>query len=262
MNLRFFDKFKKKTLVPALIFITLLLLSSIFIPALRPILINSLKIPLYLFNIVRKETGGIIFYHRNLVLSERLQKEIDFLRHKLNDATELSFENSRLNNLLDLKDKISYRVIAARVIARSAENWSSSIIIDKGRTSGIERGMAVMNYLGLVGRVIATSSSTSLVMLINDPNLSVSCIVQRSRQEGLVCGTLGSSLIMKYLPKDADIRVTDKIITSGLTEVYPKGLLVGIVVNVGEELSGLTRYAVIKPLVKLNNIEEVLIIVR
>jgi len=68
-------------------------------------------------------------------------------------------------------------------------------------------------------------------------------------------------LIMKYLPKDADIRVSDLIITSGLTEAYPKGLLIGSVVNIGEEFSGLSRYCQIKPVVNLSSIEEVLIII-
>jgi rod shape-determining protein MreC len=99
-------------------------------------------------------------------------------------------------------------------------------------------------------------------MLINDPNFGVSAIVQRSRQEGLISGTLGGSLIMKYLPKDADIQISDVIITSGLTPIYPKGLLIGKVLTLGEELSGLTRYAIIKPAVNLSNIEEVLIIIQ
>jgi rod shape-determining protein MreC len=66
---------------------------------------------------------------------------------------------------------------------------------------------------------------------------------------------------MKYLPRDADVQISDTIITSGLTEAYPKGLLIGRVVHVGEEFSGLSRYAVIKPAVNLAAIEEVLIII-
>jgi len=122
--------------------------------------------------------------------------------------------------------------------------------------------MVAITYLGLAGRVVETTDTTSKIMLINDPNLSVSCIVQRSRQEGLVSGSLGSFLIMRYLPKEADIKVSDVILTSGLTNLYPKGLLVGTVAEVGEELSGLARYAIIKPAVELYNIEEVLIIMQ
>lgn len=262
MNASFFYKFKKKSLIFSIVFLFLLIFLSCFIPILRTPIINILKFPIQIFNFLGREAGGIVFYHRNLVQTERLQKEIDFLRRKLNQADEFSLENRRLNGLLTLKEKSSYKIITARVISRSADNWSSAIIIDKGGTSGIKHGMAVITYLGLAGRVVTTTSTSSNIKLINDPDISVSCMVQRSRQEGLVSGALGSFLIMKYLPKEADINSGDTIITSGLTEAYPKGLIVGTVVNVGEELSGLTRYAVIKPAVNLNSIEEVLIIVR
>lgn len=196
-----------------------------------------------------------------MVQNEKLKKEIDLLKQKLSATSEIYLENKRLTNLLSFKQKASFQVIAAKVIGRSPENWSSTIIINRGKNNGIKRGMAVISYLGLVGRVIETTKSTSKIMLINDPNLGVSCIVQRSRQEGLVSGTLGHSLIMKYLPREADIKISDVVITSGLTSVYPKGLLVGSVVEVNDEFSGLTRYAIIKPAVNLSSIEEVLVIV-
>jgi len=119
----------------------------------------------------------------------------------------------------------------------------------------------VISYLGLLGRVVEVSQSSSKVMLINDPALSVSAINQRSRQEGLVCGTLGNTLVMRYLPKDADIQASDIIVTSGLTDIYPKGLIIGTVVEVGEEFSGLSRYANIKPATDLSAVEEVLVII-
>jgi len=254
-------KFKKKSLIYAAISVSFLLLLSGLIPTLRTPAFKILKYPLGLFTLIRNEVKGVIFYHRNFVQNEKLKKEIDFLRQKLNTANEIYLENRRLKNLLSFKQKTPYKVLSARVIGRSADNWSSIVIIDKGSYHGIKRGFVVINYLGLVGRVIETGDSTSKIMLINDPSLGVSSIVQRSRQEGLVAGTLGRSLIMKYLPKDADIRVCDLIITSGLTEAYPKGLLIGSVVNIGEEFSGLSRYAIIKPAVNLSSIEEVLIII-
>lgn len=255
-------KFKKKSLVYCAIFVLLLLLLSSLVPALKTPVLNILKYPLSLISFVRGEIGGIIFYHRNLIQNEKLKKEIDLLRQKLNRADEFYQENVRLKNLLSFKQKSSYKLIAARVVGGSVDSWSSLVIIDKGRYSGIKRGMVAINYLGLLGRVIETTESASKIMLINDPNFGVSAIVQRSRQEGLISGTLGGSLIMKYLPKDADIQISDVIITSGLTPIYPKGLLIGKVLTLGEELSGLTRYAIIKPAVNLSNIEEVLIIIQ
>ncbi|MDD4894032.1 MAG: rod shape-determining protein MreC [Candidatus Omnitrophica bacterium] len=208
-----------------------------------------------------REAGGIIFYHHNMAQNERLRKEINFLKQKLNTTSEVYLENKRLKSLVSFKQKTPYRVVPAKVIGRSADNWSSIVIIDKGSYNGIRRGFVAINYLGLVGRVIEVGDTASKIMLINDPSLGVSCVVQRSRQEGLVSGTLGRSLIMKYLPKDADIQPSDPIVTSGLTSAYPKGLLIGTVVSIGEEFSGLSRYAIIMPAVNLSSIEEVLIII-
>lgn len=174
---------------------------------------------------------------------------------------ELELENKRLKNLLDFKESSDYKVIAAKVIGRAPDNWQSVIIIDRGSRNGIKRGFIAIDFLGLVGRVIEVSGLTSRVMLINDPNLSVSAIDSRSRQEGIVSGTLGNRLIMRYLLNDADVKPDDKIFTSGLTELYPKGLLIGTVLSVDEEFSGLGRYAIIKPAVNLSSIEEVLIII-
>jgi len=254
-------KFKKKSLIYVAVVCLLIFLSSL-IPFLRTPVLNTLKYPFVLLTLIKREVRGIIFYHRNFVQNERLKKEIDFLRQKLNTMGEALLENTRLKETLTFKQESPYKVIAARVIGRSPDNWSSLVIIDKGRYNGIKTGMVTINYLGLVGRVIETTESTSEIMLINDPNFAVSAMVKRSRQEGLVAGTLGSSLIMRYLPREADIEASDTIITSGLTDLYPKGLLIGTVVDIGEELSGLARYAIIKPVVELSNIEEVLVIAR
>jgi rod shape-determining protein MreC len=261
VNLRL-NKFKKKTLLYPIIGVALLLILASTVPFLRTPFLHTLKYPLSLLTLMKRQALGIIFYHRNMVQNESLKKEMDLLQRKINSLNEIYLENERLNKLLSLKQKSSYKVIAARVIGRSPDNWSSLIIIDKGSRHGIRTGYVAITYLGIAGRVTETAAYTSKIMLINDPNLGVSAIVQRSRQEGLVCGTLGSSLIMKYLTKEADVKVLDVVITSGLTKVFPKGLLIGTVVDIGEEFSGLSKYAVIKPAVNLSGLEEVLIIVQ
>jgi rod shape-determining protein MreC len=87
-------------------------------------------------------------------------------------------------------------------------------------------------------------------------------MLQRSRQEGLISGTLGNYLIMRYLPEDVDAKPGDIVITSGLNELYPKGVLIGTVAEINKEFSGLSRYAIVRPAVTLSGIEEVLVIVQ
>ena len=212
-------------------------------------------------DLLTREINGLLSYHRNYLENERLRNEASLLRNKFVEFKELYQENIRLKNMLALKQKSVLRLIAARVIARSPDSWSSSALIDKGRYNGIRKGMVVINCQGLVGRISETSDSASKVTLINDPSLGISAVIQRSRQEGLVSGTLGGNLIMHYLSEEADIAAGDIVITSELSESYPKGLVIGKIIHTGNEFSGLNRYALIKPSAELANVEEVFVII-
>ena len=200
-------------------------------------------------------------YHRNYVLNKQLANENRLLRSKINSLSEVSLENERLQKLLAFRQQSPFKVVAARVIGRGADNWTSAVVIDKGGFHGVRRGMCAINHLGLLGRVIESSLDSSKIILLSDPAMGVSGVIQRTRQEGLVSGTLGTYLIMKYLPQDADIKVNDRVVTSGLNQHYPKGILIGTVVDVGNEFSNLGRYAVIKPAANLSYAEEVLIVI-
>jgi len=254
-------KLPRKTLINFILLAFAILLVSIFLSCFKNPAQKIFKPHLSFIGLVKRELSGIIFYHHNMIQAGRLQNEVDLLRLRLFDLRELSQENTRLKNLFNFKQQSSLRLVAARVIGRSVDSWSSSLIIDKGRYNGIKSGMVVISPQGLVGSIVESTDNTSKVLLINDPNQGISSIVQRSRQEGLVNGTLGTNLIMRYLPDDAAIIVGDIVVTSELSQIYPKGLLVGRVVNIGREFSGLNRYALVKPVVDLANIEEVLVIV-
>jgi len=254
-------KLSRRTITNSILIVCAVFLVSIFSPSFKNSTQKTLKPQLSLIDLLKRECAGIIFYHRNMVEFDRLNGDVESLRRNLFDLREIEQENSRLKSLLGFKQKSPLHLVSSRVIARSPDSWSSSVIIDKGKYSGIRRGMAVINTRGLVGRVVEVADNNSKILLVNDPSQGISSIVQRSRQEGLVSGSLGSNLIMRYLPDDAQIAVGDIIITSELSQVYPKGLLVGRVINIGKEFSGLSRYAVIKPAVELSNIEEVLVII-
>lgn len=254
-------KLSRKTLISCILIACVVFLLSQTLSCFRNHLQETFKPHLSLISWFKREAGGIIFYHRNLVENEKLRNEIGILRLNLFDLREVYLENTRLKALLGFKQKSPLRLVPARVIARTPDSWSSSVVIDKGKNSGIRRGMVVINLRALVGRVAESEDNSSKVILVNDPSLGISSIVQRSRQEGLVSGTLGANLIMRYLPEGADITVNDLIVTSELSRIYPKGLLVGKVINIGKEFSGLNRYAVVKPAADCSTIEEVLVII-
>lgn len=254
-------KFKRKSSFQIAAFCAILLLLTAVIPATRAAAFNFFVFPLKVLVFVKHQITGIVFYPRFMAQNEILKKENDYLKSKLNEVNEISLENKRLTSILAFQQKSPYKLISARVIGHSTDSWSSIIIIDKGSIHGIKKGFVVMNYLGLLGKVIETTNSTSKILLMNDPNIGVSAIVQRSRQEGLITGTLGGTLIMKYLPPDADITVSDVIVTSGFTESYPKGLLIGTVTGINPDYSGLSLYAFVKPAVNLSSLEEVLVVI-
>jgi rod shape-determining protein MreC len=255
-------KIKNKNLIITAAVVLLLLLISSSILALKTPFVFTLKQPFNILNFFQRQFGALVFFERNYLDNQRLVKENGFLKNKLNSLREAQLENERLKKILAFKQKSGFKLIAARVIARSPDSWSSSVIIDKGNGSGIKKGMPALTYLGLLGRVVEVQGPSAKIMLVTDPNLSVSAVVQRSRQEGLVSGTLGANLIMRYLPEEADIKVNDLIVSSGLNETYPKGLLIGTVIDIGKEFSGMSRFAIIRPAVNLSSIEEALIIVQ
>ncbi|MCX5711750.1 MAG: rod shape-determining protein MreC [Candidatus Omnitrophica bacterium] len=223
---------KKNSLIRFAIFALALILAAGAISVLKSPTTSILSIPLEVFNFIKNETAGVIFYHRNMVERQRLANELMLFKKKANDANEALIENNRLKKILLFKQNSAFRVLAARVIACSPDNWSQAVIIDKGVSSGIKKGYIAINYLGLIGRVVEVSGVASKILLISDPGLGVSGIVQRNRQEGLVTGTLSTNLIMRYLPKGADIAAADVIVTSGLTANFPKGLIIGTVLIV------------------------------
>ena len=254
-------KITKNNLVYFVSFFALLAGLSFVSLLAKGIIFNIIRRPSIILAYAQREIDGFVFYHRNLVENEALRKDSALLRQKIHNLNEVYLENMRLKSLLSLKQKSPLKVVAARVIGTSADSWSSAVLIDKGLHHGIRRNMVVMDYLGLVGRIVESSQFTSKVMLITDPNMGVSGLVQRTRQEGLVSGTLGENLVMRYLPEETDIAVSDTIVTSGSNSIYPKGLLIGKVVDVGSEFSGLSRYATIRPVARLSSIEEVLVVV-
>ena len=260
---RFFNVFKlsRKTLINFILASCAVLLISNTLSCFKNSAQTTFGLQLSFITFLKREFSGIIFYHRNMIQAEKLNGEVGALRWQLFDLRELNQENIRFRGLLNFKQKSPLSLIPARVIARSLEAWSCTVIIDKGKNNRIRPGMAVINLQGLVGRVVESADNSSKVLLINDSSQGISSIAQRSRQEGLVNGTLGANLIMRYLPEDAQIAEGDIIITSELSRIYPKGLLIGRVINVGGGFSGINRFAVVKPAAQLASIEEVLVII-
>ncbi len=175
---------------------------------------------------------------------------------------EAQLENARLHALLHFKSlqaaKKSY--IAARVIARNPARIANTILIDAGTDEGIQARMPVVTADGLVGRIVEVHGYTAIVQLLIDHSCRVSAVVQRhSRVNGIVSFEDGT-FYLKNVSLRGDIKVGDLIVSSGLGELFPKGLYVGQVVKVGDEAQGLFREVILAPGVNFHNLEEVFVL--
>ena len=197
-------------------------------------------------------------YSENIRLREQLE-EYEGVDLRMN---ELRLANARLRNLLDFQQQVDHEVTAAEVIGRNPSTWHSSVTINKGSRHGIEVNMPVVNSQGLVGRVTEVYPAYSKVQLLVSPDSGTSAIVQRTRDNGVLMGlhTPTGYTRLTHLPPDSDIQVGDVVVSSTLTGVYPKGILIGRVVEVSYDPVKMETSALVKPEVDFERLEEVLII--
>ncbi len=209
-----------------------------------------------------EEFKKIVSYRQTYRVIQEQKKQIESLKTKLITLEEFKFENVRFRNLLDLKRKFNYSSIAAHIIVRNPSYWNSSFIIDKGRVDGVKPGQAVVAPLGIVGKITQVSSHRSKVILLADPQFSVACMVQRSRENALVSGTLQGVCRLRYFNEAADIKVGDKVVTSSLSLSFPPGLLIGEITRGEKTPRSQSLNYVVEPAVSLSQLEEVLIILK
>lgn len=247
-------------------YIGLAAVASLFLVARLPFVthmkfasVDMLSFPMKIVTFPFLEIKKMLYYHVSFEQNRLLVKEAGMLRGRLTAMNETARENERLKRLLDLKEKL-YSGVAANVVARDLSNWNSAIIIDKGKRSGIAVAMAVVDASGIVGKVVEVVADRSKVILVSDPSFSVAAMVERSREIGLVSGTLTGQCRMRYLSTDADVKVGDQVISSKLSSSFPQGLVLGTVVAVENSTGSIFPTCLIKPAAAVSQIEEVIVI--
>jgi rod shape-determining protein MreC len=192
--------------------------------------------------------------------NEKLKKRIVDLEAERNRLLEAEATNLRLQQLLEFRSQLPADSITASIIANSASTWFQSCLLNKGSADGVEKGMAVVTPLGAMGQVVAVTGRTSKVLLLTDPNSGVDVMVQRSRARGIVSGSLDNGTVMKYVKRSEDVQEGDRLITSGLDGVFPKGLTVGTVTKVRKQHVGLFQFIEVTPTVTSSRVEDVLVV--
>lgn len=201
-------------------------------------------------------------YDENKRLKSRLE-EFGTLQAEVN---ELEVENKKLQKLLDKKTDLRvYDPIQANVIARNPDQWEEKLILNEGSSNGVKNNMAVLTSEGLVGKVVQTTPYTSEVELLstNNTNYRVSATVSSKGKEarGLIEGydAKRGELMLKRIDSKLKIKKGDKVTTSGLGGIFPKGILIGEVTKVTTDDFGLTKLAYVKPAADFQMIDHVII---
>jgi rod shape-determining protein MreC len=195
---------------------------------------------------------------------EQMKEQNDKLSLENQQLREFKAEAQRLKTLLDYKqaNQEQYDLVVARVIGRQPNNWFKFITLDKGARDGISQGMPVISADGLVGRVSNVSFNSSQVTLITDREMAVGAITQSKREtQGIIEGMgQSNSLRMINIPYYSKISRYERVVCSGLSQFYPKGILIGYVQSVEKEANGLLLTATITPAVAFDKLEEVMVI--
>ena len=191
--------------------------------------------------------------------NERLRRRIVELEQEAVRLSEVEQTDKRLEALLNLRSGFDGDLQSAQIIGRDPLPWFSTVIINKGEADGVHKNAAVLSPLGVVGQIMTAGAHSARVLLITDHNSGVDAVVQRSRARGIVEGALDGACVMKYLKRGEDVEVGDRIVTSGLDGIFPKGIMVGEVTRVMRGNRGLLQVAEVKPAVRFDRIEEVLV---
>jgi rod shape-determining protein MreC len=187
--------------------------------------------------------------------NERLNSEIARLRAE-------AIRREQLERLLEVKNSLSgQEVLAAAVVAREPSNLRQVVAINRGRSDGLKAGMSVVTEgNSLVGTVSKVEDDHAWVTLVTDVDSAVSSLLLESRAQGVVAGGYNRRLAMEFVGQDTNVKEGDTVVTSGLGNTYPAGLVIGRVTGVSGHRQEVFRRVTVEPLASLSRLETVLVI--
>ena len=193
--------------------------------------------------------------------NKRLREEHFRAQSRLEKFAELEAENNRLRGLLDSSVKVGERVLIAELLSVDMDPFSRRIVLNKGTRDGVSPGQSLIDSNGIMGQVIHAGPFSSSALLITDPSHALPVQVHRNGLRSVAIGTGSLNMLeLSHIPNNADIRVGDLLVTSGLGGRFPGGYPVGRVTSV--ERNGARSFATVRaqPSARLERNREVLLI--
>ncbi|MBE0418427.1 MAG: rod shape-determining protein MreC [Coriobacteriia bacterium] len=192
---------------------------------------------------------------------EALRRQNEEMRQRLAALEEARQENERLRELVGFVEARELDVVGARVIGKPATLWEGTITIDRGTAEGVQTGMPVLAAQGLIGQIVESVQHSARVRLITDQRSGVGAMLQSTRAEGVVNGSIEGEITLDYVSRESTVTVGDVVLTSGMGGVYPKGLLIGEVSDVQLNDADLFPRIQVRPSADLTGLEEVVVLI-
>ncbi len=209
--------------------------------------------------------GAIAGYHRYFYLVDTAEQNKMLLRmfheqaFKNNQLREELKKYRRVDEMITFSPVSLNNAVLAEVAAWDATNFARTMVINRGEEQGLHQEMIVITRMGLVGRLVAVTANASRVLLITDARSAVDCYVQRTRTRCVVVGQNRRRCDILYLPVNANVKIGDTLISTGLGGVFPAGLPVGHITTLEAGSSKLFFKAEMAPAADLENLEEVMV---
>ncbi len=194
-----------------------------------------------------------------------LKEQLAMMEDQARQADSVERENQRLRELNNLNSTHEdYKEVDAYIISRSSTDWTNTFTINRGSNSGIQVDMCAITENGeVIGLVTEVGPNYAVVKTVLDSTLEISAIISASGYNGMVSGDYingqGHMLRMDYLPSSSIIKNSDQVVTSGST-VYPRGLILGYVVDAEFDDTGVAKYAILRPAADFDVLEQVFIL--
>lgn len=267
--------FKSKAFIAlAVIAVLCILITAVFSAmGLTPIIRNALGVVLtpfryaatYVENAFSGFSAYITDYNTLVAENAEMKEQLAEYKDKIYYAEMLENENEWLRGYLGIKrEHIDMKLDSALVIGREEGNYLTLLTINKGSANGIEYGMAVITDEGIVGKITEVGLNWSKVTPITQTRAAVGAYVERSSLVGVVEGKYSLKdeglCVMSYIDENADVKVGDRLLSSGLGSVYPRGLVIGEVTDIEPDEYGRTLVATVKPAVDIANVTKVMIV--
>jgi rod shape-determining protein MreC len=211
------------------------------------------------FSGIRNVWTGYIGLRHLRVENDALKRDLASAQVAVQEQRALADRTRGLERLLDLREHLQLKTVAAEIIGAAATPDFRTLTIDRGTRDGIRADMSVIAPAGVVGRLVVPSLRSAKVQLLIDRNAAAGAIIERTRAQGVVVGSGDDRLRLDYVSEVFDVVAGDVVMTSGIDGIYPKGFVIGRIESV-ERTGGSYKRILIKPAVDFSALEEVLVV--